>query len=322
MNADFEPAERSKQRQLLAEGQSQLSQALDRAMLSLRTPGSSQVARYLVDLSVILRKHKHLVSHIASIRPDDEAAATYLDLINRLRRDVNTRMSLLATGVQESLLSDEFETLGWETLARGVLWLDSLHQASHSAPQPLSQVGAHWAKARGDADPDQLAAAMQQEIDEEEAIDIDQMLYCSLASAPMTEAELDALAQNAERLNRMDHISGMLMYGDGVFIQLIEGPREAINGLWARLLKDKRHYGVVQLYHRRELESRTCKGWGMQYVEREQLSAIIHEAKEEIVQGRKTAWAPAIERMDFLLSQTQWSSMTSQLTSQAASTHA
>ncbi len=138
--------------------------------------------------------------------------------------------------------------------------------------------------------------------------EIDQILYCSLAKQPMDEIAIEQLVHTAADLNRMDHITGMLMYADGVFVQLIEGPRQAIDHLWARLLHDKRHQAVVQLYHRREVEARACDGWDMRYVQREDLRDLIHEAKEEIVAGRKSAWAPAIERMDFLLSNANWDS--------------
>jgi hypothetical protein len=136
--------------------------------------------------------------------------------------------------------------------------------------------------------------------------DVDQILYCSLASKPMDHEAIQRLTRSAAKLNRMDHITGMLMYADGVFVQLIEGPRGAVNELWARLLRDKRHYGVVQLFCRREVELRVCNGWDMHYVTRENLRSIIHEAKTDVVAGRKSAWAPAIERMDFLLTNDNW----------------
>lgn len=124
----------------------------------------------------------------------------------------------------------------------------------------------------------------------------------------MNEASIAALAENAANLNRMDRITGLLMHADGIFVQLIEGPRQAVNHLWARLLKDKRHRAIVQLYHRREVESRACVGWNMRYVQQEDLRALIHEAKVEVTAGRKSAWMPAIERMDFLLNSESWAS--------------
>jgi hypothetical protein len=301
----------------IAQGQVRLNDALDQALRSLRHPGFDSLTRHLVEVSVVLRRHKHLVLQAAHGMPSDTLAQQYLEFMNTLRRDINLRMTLHATGAQKSSLMDEFETLCWQTLSAGVLWLDGLHQNSPSQHQPSSQAGMHWARARGQVDQDRAALQLQKELQELEDFDIDQILYCSLATKLMREDELDALTQSAERLNRIDHITGMLMYGDGVFVQLIEGPRDAINDLWERILKDKRHYGVVQLYHRREVEARVCDGWGMHYVERQHLQAIVREVKEEIVQGRKTAWAPAIERIDFLLSQTDWSYMFSQVSSQA-----
>ena len=148
--------------------------------------------------------------------------------------------------------------------------------------------------------------------------EIDQILYCSLLNAPMDEAAIKALTQHAANINRMDHITGMLMHADGVFVQLIEGPRQAVNHLWARLLRDTRHSAIVQLYHRREVESRACTGWDMRYVQRDDLRALIHEAKVEVTAGRKSAWAPAIERMDFLLTHSDWDDFTRQLKQRAS----
>lgn len=156
--------------------------------------------------------------------------------------------------------------------------------------------------------PPSMPSGAHEDAAEDFDIDIDQILYCSLLSVAMNEEEIAALAHMAANLNRMDHITGMLMHADGVFLQLIEGPREAVNHLWARLLRDKRHRAIVQLYHRREVESRACVGWDMRYVKREDLRDLIHEAKEEVTAGRKSAWAPAIERMDFLLSNSNWDS--------------
>lgn len=142
--------------------------------------------------------------------------------------------------------------------------------------------------------------------DDANDFDIDQILYCSLATRPMNEVAIHGLAKTAARLNRLDHITGMLLYADGVFVQLIEGPREAVGHLWARLLRDPRHWGVVQLYHRREVEQRVCDGWDTRFVQIAEVRALVHEAMAEIVAGRKSAWAPAIARMDVLLSDANW----------------
>lgn len=147
----------------------------------------------------------------------------------------------------------------------------------------------------------------------EAEIEMDQMLYCSLSREPMDDAALDAMLASVAPLNRMDHITGLLMYSEGVFVQLIEGPPKAVKHLWERLLRDQRHYGVVQLYHYRELEQRICSGWAMKRVDISTLRGIIHPARMEISAGKKSAWASAIERMDFLLTPSNWDNFTRQL---------
>jgi hypothetical protein len=144
-------------------------------------------------------------------------------------------------------------------------------------------------------------------------IEIDQILYCSLARQPMSGYDLKALSESVMPINRMDHITGLLMYSDGVFVQLIEGSPQAVHHLWSRLLRDPRHFGVVQLYHYRELEQRTCQDWDMKLVSFETLRGIIHEAKEELRSGKHSVWAPAIERMDFLLTSSQWARFVSDM---------
>ncbi len=142
--------------------------------------------------------------------------------------------------------------------------------------------------------------------DADQDIEIDQILYCSLSSKAMDEEALKAFVQNFSSLNKMDHITGLLMYSDQVFLQMIEGPSQAVGDLWSRILRDPRHYGIVQLYHYRELERRTCESWDMQLVSFETLRSIVHNAYAEVKAGKHTVWARAIERMDFLLTSSQW----------------
>lgn len=134
-------------------------------------------------------------------------------------------------------------------------------------------------------------------------IDIDQILYCSLVKGTMSPAQLEALIATSARLNRLDGITGVLMFDGRAFVQLIEGPPESVNNLWRRLLHDGRHFAIVQLYHLRELEARTCSGWSMRHVDRRDLKAIVHSARLESEVGDKPTWAKAVERMDHFLTQ-------------------
>jgi hypothetical protein len=145
------------------------------------------------------------------------------------------------------------------------------------------------------------AATYQPGSTEDELIEIDQILYCSLVKESMSPAQIDALIASSVSLNRLDGITGLLMYDGRSFLQLIEGPPESVSNLWRRLLNDRRHFAIVKLYHAHELETRTCFGWEMRRVDRRELKAIIHSAKRVSDSGGQTAWAPAIELMDRFL---------------------
>tara|TARA_R110002051_G_scaffold1123_1_gene5686 strand:- start:1676 stop:2044 length:369 start_codon:yes stop_codon:yes gene_type:complete len=61
---------------------------------------------------------------------------------------------------------------------------------------------------------------------------------------PLNTAEiLGAAARN----NRRDGLTGVLAYADGIFIQVTEGPKTAVDALMKRLESDRRHRDIVVL---------------------------------------------------------------------------
>jgi hypothetical protein len=89
-----------------------------------------------------------------------------------------------------------------------------------------------------------------------------QAAYVSTATVPWTQAELlTALAQfRARNLER--GITGMLLHCNGTFMQVLEGPAEVVDELLARIARDPRHHGYMQLL-RRPIRSREFDGWSM-----------------------------------------------------------
>ena len=69
---------------------------------------------------------------------------------------------------------------------------------------------------------------------------------CS-ANKTFTEEDLvDLLKQSREKNTRLG-ITGMLLYKDGVFLQVIEGEERVVEKLYATIEKDSRHQGCYQL---------------------------------------------------------------------------
>lgn len=89
-----------------------------------------------------------------------------------------------------------------------------------------------------------------------------QLIYVSAATHEMTADELRAILDLSVRHNTRNEVTGLLLYFDRTFMQVIEGPESAIDELMTRLLSDPRHYGVNVL-SRSEVPAREFAQWSM-----------------------------------------------------------
>ena len=97
------------------------------------------------------------------------------------------------------------------------------------------------------------------------------IVYVSHATRVMGHSDLDQLLANAQYRNARDDITGCLLYCDGNFIQLIEGPPEPLTRLYASICADTRHAGIYLIVDE-PIASREFSGWAMGYS-----SADLHD---------------------------------------------
>jgi len=93
-----------------------------------------------------------------------------------------------------------------------------------------------------------------------------QLIYASAATNLFTPAELRELLRLARIKNQGLDITGMLLYHEGSFLQVLEGPESAVNPLLAAIEQDRRHNKVVLLL-RREIKERNFADWKMGFVD-------------------------------------------------------
>jgi hypothetical protein len=72
-----------------------------------------------------------------------------------------------------------------------------------------------------------------------------QVLYRSRATSLPTEADLQHLLDHARAHNAQADITGLLLYSDGRYVQLLEGPEDEVRAVYVRILRDSRHTQVV-----------------------------------------------------------------------------
>lgn len=73
---------------------------------------------------------------------------------------------------------------------------------------------------------------------------------------------LDGILMAARRNNRTNDVTGALICRQDMYIQLVEGPDEAIDALYYRISMDDRHT-EVQLEVSRQVEERMFPNWSM-----------------------------------------------------------
>ncbi len=99
------------------------------------------------------------------------------------------------------------------------------------------------------------------------------LLYTSRAVDMQPEAIETILAQSRQ-FNPVSGITGILCYGGGIFLQVLEGGRHAISELYGHIQKDGRHKDVV-LLHYEEISERRFSGWTMGQVNTEKINSSI-----------------------------------------------
>ncbi len=87
------------------------------------------------------------------------------------------------------------------------------------------------------------------------------LLYCSRAVDTSPEA-IDAILTQSRQHNAQIGITGILCYGDGIFLQCIEGGRMQVSELFGHIMKDPRHKDVAVLDFE-EIDERRFGGWSM-----------------------------------------------------------
>ena len=99
------------------------------------------------------------------------------------------------------------------------------------------------------------------------------LLYASRAVDPSPHAIEDILVESRQH-NPGCGITGILCYGGGIFLQAIEGGRNAVNELFGQIQRDARHKDVV-LLHYEEISERRFGGWTMGQVNLSRINTSI-----------------------------------------------
>jgi Sensors of blue-light using FAD len=100
------------------------------------------------------------------------------------------------------------------------------------------------------------------------------LLYASRAVPAVDQEELIAILKKSKANNAKTGVTGALCFSEGVFMQVLEGGRNAVNQLYTRIAVDARHRDVVLLDYE-EIGERRFSGWSMGQVNMQRLNPAL-----------------------------------------------
>ena len=90
------------------------------------------------------------------------------------------------------------------------------------------------------------------------------LLYMSTAQILFTPARLQELLEQSRTNNARDGITGLLVFRDGAFMQILEGPQPAVQRRFRKIKADERHYALVTLSEG-PIAQRSFPDWSMEF---------------------------------------------------------
>ena len=100
------------------------------------------------------------------------------------------------------------------------------------------------------------------------------LMYASRAVPAVDTDELLAILRQSRANNTARGVTGVLCFSGGIFLQVLEGGRSAVNQLYNRVAADTRHT-QVELLSYEEIGERAFAGWSMGQVDLARLNPAL-----------------------------------------------
>lgn len=88
------------------------------------------------------------------------------------------------------------------------------------------------------------------------------LVYSSVSRHQMSDDELLQILDEARENNQKIDVTGILLYRNRFFLQALEGDKETVEALFAKIAKDERHLAVTVIA-KQNIEERSFPNWSM-----------------------------------------------------------
>lgn len=99
-----------------------------------------------------------------------------------------------------------------------------------------------------------------------------QLVYVSLAADSFSADDLLGLLRQSRENNERAEVSGMLLYKERRFLQVLEGDEASVRATFQRIHRDPRHHDITVLLEN-ETEMRDFDDWSMAFQNLDQKNA-------------------------------------------------
>src|SRR5450755_3810168 len=91
------------------------------------------------------------------------------------------------------------------------------------------------------------------------------LIYSSEAAPDLATPDLEGMLAESRIRNLACGITGVLVFVDGAFLQILEGEKRDVLDLMERIERDPRHRGI-KVFHEEETDERAFSSWSMAYL--------------------------------------------------------
>jgi hypothetical protein len=101
------------------------------------------------------------------------------------------------------------------------------------------------------------------------------LIYASAATQSISKEEILDILKTAKGKNEGRGITGMLLFSEKSFFQVLEGPKAAVEGLFENISRDSRHTHVIKVFEG-NVAKRYFQDWsmGLAFLDRQHLENI------------------------------------------------
>lgn len=128
-----------------------------------------------------------------------------------------------------------------------------------------------------------------------------QLIYTSYATDALTRPVLNEIAEFSRQRNEASGITGVMLFHDGSILQVLEGEKDVVEALYAKIEKDSRHIQTMVLL-RRETEIREFQGWriGFKHIDDDSedspLFKLTHNTLKRVIPANSSVELQTISR--------------------------